>query len=216
MDWAFPDLPSHQKSKGDTMSETTLKKYTVTIQIESHVANGGNPEDLVARQTGLRQEQVQTIGEAVTAYNNKEIDIYQFESRLKQNVGLSTDQADLVVNKVFNDNQVAITKQQNAVNIASNYLSQLGTPESTANRATTIQKLVDLGISRNDAEGFLGRYEDRLATNAAGGREIKICKKTPIPSCFVYIFFFNYFLFGMSFLYFNARGLPHVFFFKEF
>ena len=27
-------------------------------QIESHVANGGNPEDLVGRQTGLRQEQV--------------------------------------------------------------------------------------------------------------------------------------------------------------
>ena len=84
-------------------------------QIESHVANGGNPEDLVVQQTGLRQEQVQAIGEAVTAYNNKEIDIYQFESRLKQSAGLSTDQADLVVNRVFNDNQVAITRQQNAV-----------------------------------------------------------------------------------------------------
>ena len=88
-------------------------------QIESYVANGGNPEDLVGRQTGLRQEQVQAIGEAVTAYNNKEIDIYQLESRLKQTAGLSTDQADVVVNKVFNDNQVAITRQQNAVDIAS-------------------------------------------------------------------------------------------------
>ena len=90
-------------------------------QIESHVANGGNPEDLVGQQTGLRQEQVQAIGEAVTAYNNKEIDIYQFESRLKQTAGLSTDQTDLVVNRVFNDNQVAITRQQNAVDIESSY-----------------------------------------------------------------------------------------------